>query len=263
MGAATRVDARGFIERLKVDRHYRGQIAAVRELPARPAPHAETATPLPGPLQVLLKSEGVEQLYSHQAESYDTLRAGGDVVVCTGTASGKSLCYHLPVLAELLTDSDCRALYLFPAKALAYDQLGGLQRMIEAGGLGELARPACYDGDTPTHRRPGSRRSANILLSNPDMLHQSVLPYHAKWAGFLARLKYVVLDEIHTYRGIFGSHVAGVVRRLLRLCRHYGASPQFVCCSATLGNPRELAERLTGRTEMVLIDKDGSISNIF
>jgi DEAD/DEAH box helicase domain-containing protein len=146
---------------------------------------------------------------------------------------------------------------LYPAKALAYDQLGNLQRMVEAGGLADSARPACYDGDTPTHRRPGIRRSATILLSNPDMLHQGILPYHAKWAGLFARLKYVVLDEIHSYRGIFGSHVAGVIRRLQRVCRHYGSSPQFICCSATLGNPRELAERLTNRP-VRLIDNDGS-----
>jgi DEAD/DEAH box helicase domain-containing protein len=163
----------------------------------------------------------------------------------------------LPVLAELLEDPEGRALYLFPAKALAYDQLGNLERMVTAAGLQDAARPACYDGDTPTHKRPGIRRSATILLSNPDMLHVSILPYHAKWAGFLARLKYVVLDEIHTYRGIFGSHVAGVIRRLQRLCGHYGSSPQFICCSATLGNPRELAERLTNRP-MRLIDCDGS-----
>ncbi|MBU0638201.1 MAG: DEAD/DEAH box helicase, partial [Planctomycetes bacterium] len=118
-------------------------------------------------------------------------------------------------------------------------------------------KPACYDGDTPTHRRAGIRRSATLLLSNPDMLHQGILPHHAKWAEFLAGLRYVVLDEIHTYRGIFGSHVAGVIRRLQRICRHYGSSPRFICCSATLGNPRELAERLTN-CQMRLIDRDGS-----
>ena len=251
------MDARGFIERLKVNRHYRGQIAGARCLDARAAECRRPATPLPVALQALLGHAGIGELYCHQADSMDAVHAGQNVVISTGTASGKSLCYHLPVLAGLLDDAESRALYLFPAKALAYDQLGSLERMIETGGLADLVRPACYDGDTPAHKRPGIRRSANILLSNPDMLHQSILPYHAKWAGFLARLKYVVLDEIHTYRGIFGSHVAGVVRRLQRLCRHYGSSPQFICCSATLGNPRELAERLTGR-EMVLIDRDGS-----
>lgn len=251
------MDALAFLARLKAGRHYRGQIAALRTIDARPAQHRAPTTPLPDAICTLLNHEGVERLYSHQADAYDAIRHGEHVTICTGTASGKSLCFHLPVLAELLANPDARALYLFPAKALAYDQLGNLQRMVAAAGLADAARPACYDGDTPTHKRPGIRRSANILLSNPDMLHQSILPYHAKWAPFLARLKYVVLDEIHTYRGIFGSHVAGVVRRLQRLCRHYGADPQFICCSATLGNPRELAERLTARP-MRLIDEDGS-----
>ncbi len=227
------MDAHAFLERLKVARHYRGQIAGLRVFEARSAQYREPAAALAQPLRGLLQQEGIDQLYSHQAESLDAIRAGKSVIVCTGTASGKSLCYHLPVLARLSADPESRALYLFPAKALAYDQLGSLERMVADGGLAELARPACYDGDTATHKRPGIRRTANILLSNPDMLHQSILPYHAKWAGFLARLRFVVLDEIHSYRGIFGSHVAGVVRRLRRLCGHYGASPQFICCSAT------------------------------
>ncbi len=251
------MNVEAFLARLKSGRHYRGQIAHARPLPARTAEYRTPRTPLPEALRRLLQAEGIEQLYAHQADAYDAVCGGQDVVIATGTASGKSLCFHLPVLAQLAADPDRRALFLFPAKALAYDQLGNLERMVEAAGLAEVARPGCYDGDTPTHKRPGIRRNATILLSNPDMLHQSILPYHAKWAGFLARLRFVVLDEIHTYRGIFGSHVAGVVRRLLRLCGHYGAEPQFVCCSATLGNPRELAERLTGR-EMVLIDRDGS-----
>jgi DEAD/DEAH box helicase domain-containing protein len=252
------VDAHGFLERLKVSRHYRGQIAAQRVIPARLAEYRDPADPLPDGLRRLLKREGIERLYGHQAESYAAIRGGKHVVICTGTASGKSLCYHLPVLAQIIADPESRALYLFPAKALAYDQLASLERMVEEGGLDERARPACYDGDTPTHKRPGVRRTANILLSNPDMLHQGILPYHAKWAGFLARLKFVILDEIHSYRGIFGSHVAGVIRRLRRLCRHYGSAPQFICCSATLGNPGELARRLTGLNDMTLITKDGS-----
>ncbi|MEW6250485.1 MAG: DEAD/DEAH box helicase [Planctomycetota bacterium] len=305
------MDVVSFLARVQAGRHYQGQIAAVRVIAARPPRFAKPGTSeqaaagghqdaLPAALQELLKAEEIEELYAHQARAYDAIRAGRDVVIATGTASGKSLCYHLPVLAEFAeepagrsagaagtadTASDCRALYLYPAKALAYDQLGGLQRMVAAAGLAEAARPACYDGDTPTHKRAGVRRTATIILSNPDMLHQSILPYHAKWAGFLARLRFVVLDEIHMYRGIFGSHVAGVVRRLQRLCTHYGGTettaapqrlgastssrgptpategrryrPQFICCSATVGNPRELAERLIGRP-VELIDEDGS-----
>ena len=251
------MDASAFIARLQADSHYRGQIAALREIPARAACHAGPENPLPPALRLLLGNEGVEQLYSHQARAYDAIRSGENVVVCSSTASGKSLCFHLPVLAELLENPDSRGLYLFPAKALAYDQLAGLERMVGGAALQDSIKPACYDGDTPTHKRAGIRRSANLLLSNPDMLHVSLLPNHAKWAGFFARLKYVVLDEIHTYRGIFGSHVAGVIRRLQRICRHYGSDPQFICCSATLGNPRELAETLTSRP-MRLIDEDGS-----
>jgi DEAD/DEAH box helicase domain-containing protein len=252
------MDARGFVERLKIARHYRGQIAGLRVFEASPAQYREPATALPQPLRALLRREGIERLFNHQAESLDAIQAGKNVIVCTGTASGKSLCYHVPVLARLGEDHESRALYLFPAKALAYDQLGSLARMVNAGDLAELARPACYDGDTPTHKRPGIRRTANILLSNPDMLHQGILPYHAKWWRFFAQLKFVVVDEIHMYRGIFGTHVGGVIRRLRRVCRLWGSSPQFICCSATLGNPRELAQRLTGLDDMILIDKDGS-----
>lgn len=246
-----------FLARLKSSRHYRDQVAAIRVLPARPAELRVPQAPLPPAAQAVLAGLGIESLYGHQADAYDAVCAGRDVVICTGTASGKSLCYHLPVLAALADSPDARALYLFPAKALAYDQLAGLEDLVLHAGLGERVRPACYDGDTPVHKRPGIRRTANVLLSNPDMLHVSILPYHAKWAAFLAHLRFVVLDEVHTYRGIFGSHVAGVVRRLERICQHYGATPQFICCSATLRNPRELAERLTGR-EMTLIDRDGS-----
>ncbi len=252
------MDVRAFLATLERRPQQRGQIAAVRTLPARPAVWGEPRAPLPPALRALLAAGGIERLYSHQAAAYDALRAGRDVVICTGTASGKSLCYQLAVLAELVERPEARSLWLFPAKALAYDQLGNLERQIAAAGLAGAARPACYDGDTPTHRRPGIRRTANIVLSNPDMLHQSILPYHAKWAGFLANLRYVVLDEIHTYRGIFGSHVAGVIRRLRRLCRHYGSDPVFVSCSATLGNPRPLAEWLTGKPGVQLVDEDGS-----
>ncbi len=251
------MDALGFLQRLQARRDYRGQIAAVRVFDAQPAQHAVPQHTPPAAVRELLRRESIVDLYSHQAECFDAVMGGENVVVCSGTASGKSLCYLLPILAALAEDPAARALCLYPAKALAYDQLGNLERMVSAGGLADVARPACYDGDTPSHKRPGIRRSASILLSNPDMLHQSILPYHPKWANFFASLRYVVLDEIHTYRGIFGSHVAGLVRRLQRICRHYGADPQFICCSATLGNPRELATRLTNRP-MRLVDRDGA-----
>ncbi|MBU0639532.1 MAG: DEAD/DEAH box helicase, partial [Planctomycetes bacterium] len=179
------MDAEGFIARLEVDRRYRRQIVHRRCLAARPAEYRATDQPLPEQLRVLLGNEGIERLYCHQAESYDAVGRGEDVVICTGTASGKSLSYHLPVMAGLLADGDARALYLYPAKALAHDQQGNLQRMVAQAELGEVLKPACYDGDTPTHRRAGIRRSATLLLSNPDMLHQGILPHHAKWAEFL------------------------------------------------------------------------------
>ncbi|MBN2446141.1 MAG: DEAD/DEAH box helicase [Phycisphaerae bacterium] len=251
------MDVASFLARLQADRHYRGQIASVRVLPARAADFRKPTSGLPERLRPWLAEAGIEQLYAHQAEAYDAILAGEDVVIATGTASGKTLCYQLPIIAALLEDREARALYLSPAKALAYDQLGGLERLISASGLTDAVKAACYDGDTPQHKRPAIRRSANILLSNPDMLHVSVLPYHAKWAAFFSRLRYIVLDEIHSYRGIFGSHVAGVLWRLSRLCEHYGSRPQFICCSATLGNPRELAENVTGR-QMRVIDQDAS-----
>ncbi|TWT40875.1 putative ATP-dependent helicase Lhr [Phycisphaerae bacterium RAS1] len=251
------MNVESFLARLTRDRHYRDQIAATRCIEPRAAEYRTPVSALPDRLSRLLTAENIEQLYWHQADALDATGAGENFVVCTGTASGKSLCFHLPVFSSLIDDPGSRALYLFPSKALAYDQLGNLERMVAAAGIGDIAKPGCYDGDTPTSKRPGIRRSASMLLTNPDMLHISVLPYHAKWAGFFARLKYVILDEIHSYRGIFGSHVAGVVRRLQRVAEHYGASPQFLCASATLGNPRELAERLTGRP-MRLIDRDGS-----
>lgn len=252
------MDVHALLKRISAGRHYQGQIASVRTLAARTAIFAELAHPLPDLVRDALAASGITQFYAHQARAIDAVRAGSHVVIATGTASGKSLCYQVPVLAELLEVPTARALYLSPAKALAHDQLGALERWGSAGQLGAFLRPACYDGDTPTHKRPGIRRSANLLLSNPDMLHQSVLPYHAKWAPFFAELRYVILDEIHSYRGIFGSHVANVLRRLQRLCAHYGSAPRFICCSATLGNPRALAGQLIGSDELVLVDQDTS-----
>jgi DEAD/DEAH box helicase domain-containing protein len=251
------MDALAFLEKLKAGRHYRNQIQAVRVLDERAASYRDPAQPLPEPVRRLLQTEEITQLYEHQADAIDAAREGRDVVICTGTASGKSLCYLVPVLSALVQDPQARAACMFPTKALAYDQLASLQHMVELGGLADIARPACYDGDTPSHKRPGIRRTANILLSNPDMLHVSVLPYHTKWAAFFANLRYVVIDEIHTYRGIFGSHVAGVLRRLQRICAHYGSRPTFICCSATVGNPKDLAQHLIGR-DVELVDRDTS-----
>jgi DEAD/DEAH box helicase domain-containing protein len=218
-------------------------VTTVRRLPARAArtvPIPESVEPR---LADALRARGIEALYSHQARAVELLGKGGHVVVVTPTASGKTLCYNLPVLQALLTEPAARALYLFPTKALAQDQLAELEELARA--LPDL-RIHTYDGDTPQDARRAVRARANVVLTNPDMLHAGILPHHTKWIALFQNLRYVIVDELHTYRGVFGSHLANVLRRLRRICRHYGAAPQFVCASATIANPQELAERLVG-----------------
>jgi len=258
-GAAAEAGRFGrFLSDLLHDREYRNQVAHVRALPARQAQYADPAEPLPAPLAEGLGRSGIDRLYVHQARALDLSREGRNVVVVTTTASGKTMCYNLPVLERLLGDPAATALYLFPTKALAQDQLGTLKRWAEAHpAVGAVLRPATYDGDTPRHNRRTIRSEANVVLSNPDMLHVGILPYHPRWASFLANLRYVVVDELHQYRGIFGSNVALVLRRLARVCGHYGSRPQFIGASATIGNPAELAEALTGRP-CECIETDGS-----
>jgi len=340
-----------FVEYLRSSADYAGQVRHAERLPAREARFADLDPPLPEELRQALAQQGIERLYSHQVEAIQRLRAGENVVVVTSTASGKTLCYNLPVLERLLADPDSKAFYLFPTKALAQDQLRGLRRFGEvaprrkgnsgshcegspstafrgcpfgqlrassecnegvnsatedlsasggtpiqgaaevgdssrvypepnqtlryaqsdsgeepalsaAKGLGmtslaDLLACGTYDGDTPASTRRRLRNDANIILTNPDMLHTGILPYHSRWARFFSDLRYVVVDEIHSYRGIFGSHVANVLRRLRRICDHYGSNPQFVCCSATIANPVELAQRLTG-LDITEISRDGS-----
>jgi len=252
------MDAKAFIREITAGRDYQQQVAHVREIPARQPAFAQPRRPVPEPLLRALRRQNIHRLYTHQASAFDAAGEGRDVVIVTGTASGKTLCYNLSVTADLLAEPDRRAMYVFPTKALAQDQLRVLQRWGEAEPelAGPLA-PAVYDGDTPRHARAKIRTSASVILTNPDMLHVGILPYHAKWHAFLRSLRTIVLDEVHTYRGIFGSHVAGVLRRLLRLCEHYGGRPRIICCSATIANPVELAAKLTGR-EMTLIDNDGA-----
>ena len=205
----------------------------------------------------MLAARGIEQLYSHQVAALEAARAGRDFVVVTGTASGKTLCYNLPILEAAIADGG-RALYLFPTKALAQDQLKGLLELVASDAeLARAVRPGVYDGDTPTAQRRRIRSEANLVLSNPDMLHAAVLPYHPKWAAFFAELRFVVVDEVHTYRGILGAHVSAVLRRLMRVCEHYGSRPVFLAASATIANPGELAGRLIGR-DVAVIDDDGS-----
>ncbi len=196
---------------------------------------------------------GIERLYSHQAQALESAWEG-PLIVTTGTASGKSLCFNLPTLEILCRDAHARALYLYPTKALAQDQARALARF----GLGDRLRPAIYDGDTPREARTQIRRRAGIVLTNPDMLHLGILPHHESWANFFANLAVVVIDEAHVYRGVFGSHVANVMRRLRRVAAAYGTAPRFLLASATIANPRELAERLTGLEGVGLIDEDGA-----
>lgn len=234
-----------------------GHFAAWRTLPARPASTVPLPTDLPAPVKQALVASGIHSLYSHQSQAWTHARSGGNVILATGTASGKTLAYNLPVLSALTENPQARALYLFPTKALAQDQLNTLERF----GL-SIAQPAdlsaaIYDGDTPQKDRPAIRKQARLVLTNPDMLHTGILPHHTNWVEFFTNLKFIVVDEAHTYRGVFGSHVANVLRRIQRVAKFYGARPQFILASATIGNPRELAERLIA-APVHLIDEDGS-----
>ena len=218
-------------------------ITATRFFPARAAVTAPIPSSIDPRIVEALRARGIPELYVHQARAYEMVEKGHHCVVVTPTASGKTLCYNLPVLQALLAQPDARALYLFPTKALAQDQLSELEQLAKA--LPEM-RMFTYDGDTPQDARRAVRARANLVLTNPDMLHSGILPHHTKWAVLFQNLRYVVIDELHAYRGVFGSHLANVLRRLSRVCAHYGARPQFIMASATIANPRELAERLTG-----------------
>jgi DEAD/DEAH box helicase domain-containing protein len=274
---------------------YAGQIAHVEALPPRAAHFAEPEAALAEPLRAALAAGGIERLYAHQAAALDAAREGRHVGIVTATASGKTLCYQLAALEAILAESGARALFLFPTKALAHDQLRALDRLLaplnaalestedtkDTKGLVTSAearravpprdnavaptfvpfvdqiRAATLDGDTPREQRDRLRGTAQIILSNPDMLHRTLLPDHRRWAAVLARLRFVVLDEAHIYRGVFGTHVALIMRRLRRLCAHYGAAPQFICCSATSANPHDHLSALVG-DEVLVIDGDGA-----
>ncbi len=206
-------------------------------------------------LKEALRSEGIESLYSHQAEAIKHVQEGQDVVVVTPTASGKTLCYNLPVLNRILSDPSSKAFYLFPTKALSQDQMFELQNLTKR--LEKPIRTFTYDGDTPQDARQAIRTQGDVVITNPDMLHTGILPHHTKWATFFQSLRFVVIDELHTYRGVFGSHMTNVLRRLSRICDFYGSKPRFICCSATIANPKELAERLLER-DVSLVDQNGA-----
>jgi DEAD/DEAH box helicase domain-containing protein len=230
-------------------------LAALRHFPPTLAELADFPPELHAKLVQVLQARGVERLYVHQREAFDLACAGHNTVVVTPTASGKTLCYNLPVLDTILKDPNARALYLFPTKALSQDQLAELYATIEA--MGEDIGTFTYDGDTPQDARRSIRARAHIVVTNPDMLHKGILPHHTKWVKLFENLRYVVVDELHTYRGVYGSHTANLFRRLGRLCRFYGSNPQFLCSSATIGNPGELAEALTEKS-MTVVDRSGA-----
>ncbi len=233
-------------------------IAAWRTFPPHPAQFVPFPDDLHPALVDALCAQGISALYTHQATAWQCAQAGQHVVIVTGTASGKTLCYNLPVLDCLLRHPQARALYLFPTKALAQDQLSVISDQLSViRDQGAVIRVATYDGDTPSEARPAIRAGARLVISNPDMLHTGVLPHHTLWADFFGNLQFVVIDEIHAYRGVFGSHVANVLRRLKRVARFYGASPQFILTSATIANPVELAEQLI-EEPVALVDDDGA-----
>ncbi|MGB2827857.1 MAG: DEAD/DEAH box helicase [Dehalococcoidales bacterium] len=250
------MDTLAFLHHLQSQSTFAGQIAHVEHIRARRAEYADLERPLTPELLNRLQAQGLFPLYTHQAEAVNRIRAGRNVMVATSSASGKTLCYNIAVAEALLADRMSRAIYLFPTKALAQDQLRALHKIFTPD-LFQAEELDTFDGDTPKGERAEIRKRARVILSNPDMLHLGILPNHQYWSRLLRHLKYVVVDEAHTYRGVFGSHVAGVLRRLRRLCRLYGSEPQFICCSATIANPGEHAEQLVG-LPFEVVDHDGS-----
>ncbi len=242
-------------EQLRKDRDFMGNVTRWEVMPPRPARTVPFPACLDERLRPALAHRGIYELYTHQALSVEATARGEDVTVVTPTASGKTMCYNLPVLSAILQNEDARALYLFPTKALSADQVSELHEMIEE--MGVDIKTYTYDGDTPAAARKAVRQAGHIVVTNPDMLHSGILPHHTKWVKLFENLRYIVIDEIHTYRGVFGSNLANVLRRLLRLCDFYGSHPRFILCSATIANPKELAETLTGRP-VTLIDENGA-----
>ena len=249
------MNVKEYIGLLRDDSSFMRNVTAWRTVPSRSAEYGEFPPELDPRIIETLQKRGIQKLYTHQSQAVSAALKKKDFVVVTPTASGKTLCYNLPVLNEILKDDSSRALYLFPTKALSSDQVAELYSMIEA--IGADIKTFTYDGDTPAAARTAIREAGHVVVTNPDMLHQGILPHHAKWLKLFENLKYVVIDEIHSYKGVFGSNLANVIFRLKRLCKFYGSDPTFICCSATINNPKELAETMTGR-EMLLIDKNGS-----
>ncbi|MGD8620476.1 MAG: DEAD/DEAH box helicase [Anaerolineales bacterium] len=247
------------LERLRLDVQFMSNVSAWERLPARPARHVPFPEAMHSRLISALHESGETPLYSHQGAAIEAALAGENVVVVTGTASGKTLCYNVPVMQTLLDDPEARALYLFPTKALSQDQASALGEFLGVLGAQDQVQIETYDGDTPPARRRAVREDVRLLISNPDMLHTGILPHHPRWADFFEHLRWIVIDELHVYRGIFGSNVANVLRRLRRIAEFYGSDPKFVLTSATIANPKELAERLIeAPVHLVPQDLDGA-----
>ncbi|MBI1987251.1 MAG: DEAD/DEAH box helicase, partial [Nitrospinae bacterium] len=241
------------MEALKRLPDFTEEIVYHRPIASQPSRYQEPLLPLPAGLAAALRQLGIRALYTHQARALDEVRQGRHIVVVTPTASGKTLTYNLPVLEACQGGKGAHALYLFPLKALAQDQLKSLEELKGAWSAGGSLEVAIYDGDTPPFRRKKIReRPPHILITNPDMLHLGILSYHPQWESFFRGLRYIVIDELHSYRGIFGSHIAQLLRRLRRVCHLYGADPQFIACSATIANPGEFAETLVGQPFQVI-----------
>ncbi|MBQ4552863.1 MAG: DEAD/DEAH box helicase [Clostridia bacterium] len=240
---------------LKKDPEFMSCVTHWHTDPAREARYAPWPDCIDARIPDMLKKRGVQSLYTHQAQAIDIAAQGRDVCVVTPTASGKTMCYNLPVLSEILRNENARALYLFPTKALSADQVSELYELIQL--LGVDIKTFTYDGDTPVAARRAVRQAGHVVVTNPDMLHSGILPHHTQWVKLFENLKYIVIDEIHAYRGVFGSNLSNVLRRLLRLCEFYGSHPQFILCSATIANPKELAETLIGR-EVTVVDDNGA-----
>jgi len=245
------------LDYLRADSEIKGNIVHWKTFTPRQARCVDFPEALNPRLVATLVERGISSLYTHQAEAVREIMDGKDVVVVTPTASGKTLCYNLPVLNEIMRDPNSRALYLFPTKALSQDQLAELHSLITK--LEVDIKTYTFDGDTPQTARRLIRSAGHIVVSNPDMLHAGILPHHTKWIKLFENLKFVVIDEVHNYRGVFGSHLANVIKRLRRICKFYGSNPQFICCSATIANPDELAARIIGRP-VKLIDNNGAPS---
>ncbi|MBM7577397.1 DEAD/DEAH box helicase [Jeotgalibacillus terrae] len=244
-------------ENFRNDKEIASQIIKWHTIEPKEAVYAPLPDQIHPDLSKALERRGIGRLYSHQAEAYQAVSDGKSITAVTPTASGKTLCYNLPVIQQIMNNKHSRALYIFPTKALAQDQKTELNELLE---LAEASiNSYTYDGDTPAGIRQKVRKAGHIVITNPDMLHSAILPHHTKWVSLFENLKYVVIDELHIYRGVFGSHVANVIKRLKRICSFYGSDPVFICTSATIANPKELAEKLTGK-QMQLIDQNGAPS---